>query len=213
MKWLPSILLAVWLFPAFAQQQDFRLWTSLSQEVNLGKNVELQLGQQARFNNNVVQLERHFYDVGLNFKLGDVYRLSPGYRFTDGLEEIGHRIQIDQSLNHNLPNKWWLKQRLRLQWNLDQPIYVTDYRIRYQFKLVKKFRKDFYLYTEPELFYRHRFNFQDFYQYRLEGGMKLEMGKGDWAALDLFYIFEEEFNIEAPLRSHILGFGLSFNLN
>ena len=213
MKQLLSLLL---FFPFFAfgqNQTDFRVWTGLNQDIRLNKKIDLGFSEQVRFDNNLTSIERHFYEVGLSFKLGGIYKISPAYRFSNEQNRFDHRIQIDQSLNHNLPNKYWLKQRLRFQYNLDAPAFQEDdCRIRYQVNLKKKFGKDFYLYTEPEIFFRNTHDFNNFYQYRLEGGLVLEFGKGDPYKIQLYYIFEDEFNTEAPLRSHILGFEFSVDL-
>lgn len=213
---LKKALFIFFFLPIFGfsqNQNDFRVWTGLSQEVDLSKKIELGFAQQIRFENNLTSIERHFYEVGLNFKLSKIYRISAAYRFSDEINTFNHRIQLDQSLNHNLPNKFWLKQRLRFQYNLDVPEYQKDdYRIRYQLNLNKKFGKDFYLYTEPEIFFRKTFDFSNFYQYRLEGGLTYEFGKGDPYKIQFYYIFEDEFNVIAPLRIHIIGFEFSISL-
>lgn len=194
-------------------QKDLRLWTGLSQEVDLSKNIGLEFTEEVRFNNNISNIEKHLYQAGLNFKLGDVYSFNPSFRFTDEVTNFSYRIQLDQQLNHNLPNKYWIKQRLRLHYDYENPqLIFSDLRLRYRFSVVKKYGKDFFIYAEPEIFYRYKYDYQSFYQYRLEAGIKIEMGKGDWSSLKLSYIYEHEYFVENPVYSHILGFNWKVSL-
>lgn len=196
---------------AYSQQQDFRVWSGVSAEFDLSKNIEIQIEEEIRFRNNATDIEKNFSEAGFNFKIGDVYRIKPAARLTREFQNDYWRFQLDQSLKFNLPDKFWWSHRLRVQYNQEDPWDPDDYRFRYQTTLLKKLGKDFRIYVEPEIFFKYFYDFQDFYQYRLEGGMEIDLGKEETGELKLFYIFEEEFNREMPLQSHIVGVSLGFS--
>ena len=52
-KLFSSLLLAVVATTAFAQSDDFGLWTSLGAEKDFGKKWTVSLGTEARFEDNV----------------------------------------------------------------------------------------------------------------------------------------------------------------
>jgi hypothetical protein len=185
----------------------------VDEKVNLSKKWEIQAAQQVRLFKNMKSYDNSFFELGFKYEPNKWYSITPAIRFSHTTEANGIRYQVDQTITQDLPNKYWLKHRLRIQYSDIRPYSLDFYRLRYQLKAEKRVANDLVLFVEPEIFYFLKEGFSRFDQYRLEAGIVIEMLHKDALEWQLFYIYEEQINRENPDITHIWGIKASLNLN
>ena len=80
-KLLSILLLCATLLPAFAQSDDFGLWTSLGAQKDISKRWSVNLGTEARFEDNVSKVTRMGLNFGITYKPIKYLRIGAGYAY------------------------------------------------------------------------------------------------------------------------------------
>ncbi len=223
---LPLVLLLLF-FPVAAgylhgQQNDFQLWPFVKLNVQVVKNLKFHIEEEARFQENVTQLGRQISDAGISYKINKYIRTGVFYRLEDDRDKTNHYswkngIYGDLSLRC-YPQRFTLEYRLRIQ---SSKIETTN--------------------REASLFdgFRHRHKITAEYNIKgvpispvLEGELfvKQSAGQGSeisgfrtWIGLNytikkvhtitLKYGIDQEYHVNDPLRSYIIAFGYSLDLD
>ncbi len=193
--------------------QDAALWMGIDEEVDVSEKWEIQASQQVRLFKNMRAYDNSFVELGAKYKANKWYSVAPVVRLSNATMANGIRFQVDQTLTQDLPNKFWIKHRVRIQYSDILPYSLDFYRLRYRLKAEKRIANDLVLFVEPEIFYFLKQGFNRFDQYRLEGGLVIEMLHKDALEWQLFYIYEEQINRENPGITHIWGIEASLKLN
>ena len=98
-KLFSSLLLAVVATTAFAQSDDFGLWTSLGAEKDFGKKWTVSLGTEARFEDNVSKVSRMGFDFGVTYKPYKFLRVGVGYAFMR--DRYPYELKVNYSTKEN----------------------------------------------------------------------------------------------------------------
>lgn len=191
-----------------AQESDFQTWTSAGIKKELSKRTDFTLSQELRLKDNSTRLNTTFTDVGLkyqlfkNFDAGLYYRLiiSPGAVAHRPYGEVSYEIDIQ---------KWSIEPRLRFQHQEERNEIAKNY-FRPKATLSYKINKEWKPFVAGELFY-HAFYYQgsQFDEYRLSTGVEYDWKKKH--SIKLFYLFDQEFNVNNPLQRHVAGLGYEYD--
>ena len=206
-----SLILLGLLNDAFSQKDDFKLWLGAEASKEIFKNTELSGRIQNRFGNNLQSTEKIFGELGLGYKVTDFYSTGLKYRVSDFdyIAPISHRIDFDNSFEYERFNDK-IDVRIRLQHRFLANSSLGKNRARIRFGFTHKFSKKFKVYAKAEYFYTSFYRYQNWDQQRYTAGTMLRVYKAHF--VDLFYRFQNEFNVENPHREYILGIGYVLKL-
>jgi len=128
---------------AFPQEKDFGIWYSVNAEIELVKNLDLDLSPNVRTFLNASKIEEAFIDAGLTYKLFKFLSLSASYRINTSLEDDNsyhpqHKIFFDLKSKYS-PGDLTLSGRIRFQRRYktyieDEEDKIPDSHIRLRFK-------------------------------------------------------------------------------
>jgi|GEM_PF-4977857 len=202
---------------AIGQRQENYQWLSgaVSQEIG---SYRWSFEQNLRLRYGLSIIDKHFSEIGLRKKfnkhltIGANYRL--GWNDPRIRPELFHRVNLDTRIKHK-----WKKQDLELLWrpriqarfkpgeDAGQPKILLRNKVTLQKKINKKFDAwmavELFTHLNPQV--REGWNNNEFRSY---AGLDIDMGKRK--VLSVFYLWSEEFNLNAPERAHIIGINYKF---
>lgn len=204
------VFLTVFYSISVAQQSDLGLWTAISIEKNITKDLSYSVSEEIRFFNNIGSLGTVFTDAGLNYKFNKYFRASINYRFAMKLEPgmISNRSRyyLDLSARKKFGRVMAI-DRIRLQSQFNDyftsdngrsPYYYLRNLLLFKLDLDKKYTP----YLGGEVFYQlnnPEGNMID--NIRLRTGVNYDINKNN--SIDLGFIFQKEINKRNPLTSYI----------
>ena len=101
-KLFTTILGAAMFLPVMAQGDDFGLWTSVGVEKKINKRLSAELGADMRFEDNLQQVHRWGFNVGLDYKIiPKILKLGVGYIFMDDYNPREEKANYNSSGNLN----------------------------------------------------------------------------------------------------------------
>lgn len=207
------VLVGMWYCnSALYAQYDTELWKGIELEKAWGNDLTFSIEEQVRLNNNFSQFKSAFIAVGAKYSPVRHLRVSGGYRYTLRQTKITQRLYADLGLK---PFK---------QISIFEPVF----RFRYQEDYTKGdiaeryFRPKLSLKTKlkplktelslgGELFYHLSNEGNEFDRYRLSAGLSRFIAKRSVATLS--YIFQQEFNVYAPLISNVIALSFTVELD
>lgn len=204
---------------AKAQNLENYQWLSAGVSQNIGE-YRWSFEQNLRLRYGLSIVDKHFSEIGLRRKInkrltiGGNYRL--GWNDPATRPELFHRVNIDARIKYK-----WKKQDLELLW---RPRIQARFKpggegnsaktvLRNKVTLQKKINKKFDAWIAIELFTdlnpesRSGWNNHEFRSY---AGLDIDMGKRK--VLSVYYLWSEEFNLNAPERAHVIGVNYKFKL-
>jgi len=190
---------------ANSQSKDFRLWVGANATKTFDKKYIVNVGTQARFDQNATNLYRYLIQTRLQYKPTKYYKVGLNYRFSDWGITNTNRIDLDNFLRHSV-DKETMELRVRLQREFGLNTTLED-RIRFRFAYTHKFSKRLNVYGKAEYFYSSRFNLQTWDMQRYTAGTRFRVALGHF--FNVFYRYEFEQNVEAP--EHRFVFGTMYN--
>jgi len=203
-----------------AQVKDAGLWTSLGFEAKLVKKLSATVTQEYRFNENVTELGTWISETGLEYKLNKYVKASVNYRFTmkrqtNNQYSPRHRLFIDVKAEKKIkPVIFQFRTRFQEEYaDIGRAPdggfagYYSRNKFSFKFDLDRKWEP----YLSVELFspLRHNqpFVFDDI---RYSAGFEYTLSKHH--KLDLFYMIQNEMNVNNPVTDFIGGIGYQFKL-
>lgn len=206
--------------------QDAGLWTTVSLQKKLNKKISLAIDQEMRFRENFQRLNLFYTNIGIDYKLNKAIKISPSYRTVQKKRlEPGfsyrHRLQLDLNYKKKL-NKITLTERVRYQ------IEVQDYYTSKKGKVPEqylRFKTDI-KYTEHDKvtpYYSCELRYQitsprgddPLYNYgfrRIRNIAGIEFKINDVHSLNLYYLFQSEFDISNKESIYIVGLGYNISI-
>ena len=205
-----------------AQTNDFGTWAGIYLEKKLKKKITARIGQNHRLNENSTKLNNTFPEIGLSYRRNKNLKFTCNYRYILRNENKNtNRFNFDLSFRKKINKSIRFINRFRYQTQLNDQMISNSY-------LRNKFSNNYKLkyipidpYLATELYYQFKnhiiYNENDvkvlneFNRYRLKTGINWSLDKDK--ALDIFYLYQKEFNVNDPEVDHIFGVAYSFQLN
>ena len=214
------LMISVFSFKLHAQHQDLQGWSSVEAEWEAGSDLDLSLEIQHRMKGNLRVYDRSM----MTGKFG--YDLPAGFKITGGLryqivkegDTYASRYRINGDLHYDYPlGPVELGIRSRLQYGIEDQLMDAVY---YDNKLVNRNRLElkhhifgtrFTPYGSAEIFqHLNRQGGALFYKMRYAAGIEVLISTT--AEMEVFYMLEDEFNVNNPLLAYIVGIGLEFKI-
>lgn len=203
--------------PACAQDNDFRSWNDISFEAELTDDIDLQGEIELRLDHNATRMDKHHYEIELQYKGIKDYDISTGYRFsleneTNFFEPV-HRWSVDGQLEKEIkPFDIDFRTLIQLD-NFPSASYVDKFEYYLRDKITLTYNiKDFP--AEPYFAFEHfvplnnkPFVITDKNRYTIGA----DIGLGNGFELDISYRFQRHYD-DVPHRDYILATGLKYEL-
>jgi hypothetical protein len=203
------------------QQKDFQFWPSFTLNVEVVKNLKIQVEEELRLRENCTQMSRQINEIGVGYKINKYVRTALMYRIeADWINADTYRwrngFYADIALKYE-PGRFTLGYRLRLhsskitlnekqqQW-FDGLLHRHKFTVEYNIKgsPLKPF-------AEGELFaVMAGSQGSSLLAYRAWAGLSYTLNKKHEFALK--YGIDQELNIPDPLSSYIIALGYTLNL-
>ena len=198
------IFLLLLFFPLslFSQIKDFQTWNSITIQKSFTKKLDGIFGEELRLQDNCSQFNTSFTDAGLKYELFKNFAVEVYLRFIINPDDVAYRPYTDLSYKLKL-HKWYFAPRLRYQHQWEQNKTEKNY-FRPKLTISYKINRHWEPYVSGELFY-HAFYYKgDFFdEYRASAGIEHDFNNHH--SLKLFYLFDQEFNVNAAEENHVAG--------
>lgn len=220
-----SFLLIVWaLFsPSLgnAQTTDFRARLSGGLSAAITSRLEADLEYEHRFDKNLSTFDKAYLEPALTYEITKAFKVGASYR-----------VMLDQSWNRRYGFEQRASAFVRYDTKIDDFAFKAKTALQYGFddltnasnfsqqKLISRtafevaynwFGSRFKPFASYEFFvHLNHPNGTIANQWRLKAGTDYKLSKK--AALNVYYLFENEFNVVAPVDAHVLGAGFSYKL-
>ena len=219
--------LILFFFTSNAQRSnDAGMWNTFTIQHGLTKKINFVLDQELRLKENYQRINLFYTNIGIDYKHNKFLKISPTYRAIqkkrlEGTYSFRHRLMLDVTLKKKF-NKFTLSQRIRYQAE------VQDFYTSRKGKLVEqflRFKTDVkYAATEKITpYYSCEFRYQiraprgdgprydnGFHRVRNVLGVEYELNKKN--SMNVYYLFQTEFNISTPESIYILGIGYTLTI-
>ncbi|MGQ0827237.1 MAG: DUF2490 domain-containing protein [Bacteroidota bacterium] len=200
----------------FAQRNDAAIWESITLEKRLTPKILLHLQQAARIAQNITQIQRTHYDIGITYKINKNISTSLNYRFinrffTENGTSLRHRIHWNLALKTKIqPFVFIYRHRLQGQVNdfySSEDGKISSYYSRSKLTVKYEFNK-LSPYLAAELYTKIiNWNTLQTNRYRLFGGFDYQLNKMN--ELELYYLIDKRFNEYNPLTNYVIGIGFT----
>ncbi len=207
-------------FSSSAQQNDFGIWAAVSVKHKFSQKFSATVEEQFRFNQNATAIAQYFTDAGLEYALSKKLKVALCYRFINNFQDTyyskRHRLYIDLSYKTKF-SRIQVLIRTRLQ-EQQQDIYSSDYgkiaawhsrnKITAKFDLNKRYTP----YLSTELFYMLSAPNEEggiIDKMRYAAGIEYEFNRVH--ALDLFYLIQQDKNVNDPVTDFVVGVAYAFS--
>lgn len=214
------ILFFVLVTPSAAQQNDFGVWGSVAVKHKFSQRLSATVEEQFRFNQNGSALAQYFTDAGIEYSLSKKFKVALCYRFINSFQNTyyskRHRVYADLSYKAKLP-LMQLLLRTRLQ-EQQQDIHSSEHgRIpawysRNKITVKADLNKKYSPYLSAELFYMLSAPNHDggkIDKMRYTAGVEYEFNRVH--AIDLYYLIQQDKNVNDPLTDFVAGIGYVFS--
>ncbi len=205
---------------SFSQVQDANLWMNVSVEKKIIQSLSISLNQEFRMNENITELGTFFTEIGATYKINKYFRISANYRFInkrrlDDSYSKRHRYFFDLTIRKKF-SPVILSFRTRFQSQYTDVFSSEDGKIPACYsrnKLTIKYDDGNNLkpYFYAELFSPLKHPFDVFIDNaRFSAGLEYEINRMN--TIDVFYIFQKEYNVNNPETDHVIGLGYYLSL-
>lgn len=214
--------LVLLILPSYSQQSnDAGMWATLSLQHALTKKITIVVDQEFRLKENYQRINLFYTNIGIDYKFNKYLKISPTYRAIqkkrlEGTYSYRHRLMLDVTAKKKF-NKFALSERVRYQAE------VQDFNTSKKGKLIEqflRFKTDLkYSATEkitPYISCEFRYQIHAprgdgpvydnaFHRVRNVLGVEYELNKKN--SVNLYYLYQTEFDISTPESIYILGLG------
>lgn len=209
---LAGLLLAL---DSYSQVQDANLWMNVSIEKKIIPSLSVTLNQEFRLNENITELGTFFTDIGLTYKINKYLRISASYRFTnkrrlDDSYSKRHRYYFDLTVRKKF-SPLILSFRTRFQSQYTDVFSsvegkTPEYYSRNKLTLKVDAGKNIQPYIYAELFSPLKRPYDIFIDHS-RYCLGVEYAINRMHSIDVFYMFQKEYNVRNPETDHIIGIG------
>jgi hypothetical protein len=215
-------LLAGWFGPAFslrAQVNDAGLWTNITLEKRVMKDLDLVFTEEFRFNENITELGTFFTDVGADYRIVKGFKAGLYFRYInkrqlDNSYSQQYRYYSDLSYKQKI-KRFEAGYRVRFQVQYQDPGRsetgrVPEWYIRQKLSFAYNTKSRFDPYLSGEIWYGLNQPRSQFDNVRISAGIVTRVTK--YQSLDIGYIFQKEFNVVDPETDYIIFIGYKITL-
>ena len=189
-------------------------------DVDVTNKLSAALEYEHRFDQYLTTFDKAFVEPSVSYKLTKKLQLGVQYRVMYDQDQVRNR-EFKQRVAGYVRYKFdvddfEIKIKTALQYGFDD---LTNASFSYNQKLINRnsitieydwFGKKFKPFVEYEFFYHiNNPNGGIINQWRLKAGTSYELTKS--SKFSVYYAFENEFNVVAPVDSHILGMGFAYS--
>lgn len=199
--------------------RDFQVWQNFEIEYNLSKKWLGQIQQQARFSENSTRFAYYYFDCGVMYKVTKNIRVNLDYIFIqkksfDGSYSTRHqynfflnfrkKIRYFTFFNRVLTEGQYVDPRTSERGKILQDIYFRD-KVTARYMLTKKISP----FVANEIYFKldGKEYEQNLNRNRVSTGFLYKVTR-HWL-LEMFYMFETNFNVKTPSQNFVFGMGLS----
>jgi len=206
---------------AYGQNQDLRLWTSLSMRYEGIKKLKITLEEEARFFENISSLDKLNTEFTVSYKISKVFDAGLLYRLISN-HKPGGSFSFDQRFGLFLEAQkkyagWSFSCKGSFQKTFMEVMHAEHWEtaenyLRPLAEISKELKnKNTEPYVNIEFWYRLKPGDQAFIdQYRFTAGIKHKLNKSN--RLDFFYRLQQEVQVNNPLTAHIIGIGYRYTI-
>ncbi len=218
-KLLFAILLLAPFVNSLAQEEDLRLRTAIAVGSDLWGDFDGSLEVQQRFKENISMYDRSLLTLSVGYGISKDLKSTLGYRMVvlrNSSLEYENKYRLTWDLRYRKKISYLeLKFRTRMQYGYEDNIRIDAT----SNKLVNRNLVGA-SYHIPQTRFNPYLNYELFFQLnapeyrslntsRLVGGCSITMSRQ--SELDVYYMFENEFNVSNPLDSYILGIAWEYS--
>lgn len=215
------------VLPCSAQQSnDAGMWATLSIQHALSKKVNFVIDQEFRLKENYQRINLFYTNIGVDYKMNKFIKISPTYRAIqkkrlEGTYSYRHRLMLDVTVKKKF-NKFTLSERVRYQAEV-QDLYTSkkgklyEQFLRFKTDLKYSATEKITPYFSCELRYQIHAPRGDgprydngFHRIRNALGLEYELNKKN--SMNIYYLYQTEFNISTPESIYILGIGYTLTI-
>lgn len=203
------------------QQKDFQFWPSFALNVEVIKNLKIQVEEELRLRENATQMSRQINEIGVGYRINTYLKTSLMYRIEADWKNADTYIwrngfYADMALRYE-PGRFALGYRLRLHsskisLNEKQQQWFDGFLNRHKFTVAYDIKgSPLHPFAECELFaVLGGSQRSSLLAYRAWGGITYSLNKKH--DFELKYGIDQELNVPDPLRSYIIALGYTLNL-
>lgn len=188
---------------AWAQNQDFGMWTAFKVSQKLDKKWSVFGEIQSRFDQNSSAFQNAFIQGGVTHKFTKWYELGGMYRYSNNGEFDANRFDIDNIFKYKIDKNNAVAVRLKYSKSFVTHKIKGD-RFRIRFKYQYKVSKKFVPYVKVQYFYSQVYDFANWNLQRYSIGSEFKIAKKNY--IDVFFTYQFEYNVANPLTEYIFGF-------
>lgn len=203
---------------SFAQENDFAIWENIYLEKILPHKTTIHLNHEGRIKENASQFNYAYADVGITKKINKYFHFSFDYVFMEkalntSFWSTRHQLYADVVYKYNRKSfRYYLRSMLQAQ---TQDIYssesgsIPSYYLRNKI-IVKYCLRRYTPYMATEFYYNLNSNSKlgkQFDRARYFAGCFYELDKAN--EVEIYYLFENHFNVNHSDNNYILGLGFS----
>lgn len=220
LKYLLAIGFLAFSNNAFTQNYDTKLRLSAGIDGDINKQLKAGLEYEHRFDRNISAFDKAFIEPEIEYEVIDDVNIGAKYRLGIDQKSLGkryaHRYSFFANYNYDLDDFEITAQGV-MQYGFDDidnainPVenaLVARYSISVDYDW---FGTKIEPYAKYELY--HHLNHPNgniLNEWKLKLGIKYDLTRK--SGLNIFYMFENEFNVAKPDKANILGIGYSYSL-
>jgi hypothetical protein len=206
-------------------EQDAGMWNTISVEKKLTDRLSLAIDEEFRLRENFTRLNLFYTNVGFNYKLNDLlkltltYRLIEKWRYESQNFSFRHRLMFDINLKYK-HNRWALTYRSRIQSEVRD--YYTSENGKtpewyWRNKLELKYKVGDWNSNIGSEFRYQIYDLRNFdsnagwHRARYFAGIDYEIKKNNF--IGLYYLIQREFGLVQPNYLYILGLQYAIELD
>ena len=216
------VFIVIWAFPMSilkAQPTDFRMRFSAKVKKELTKKLSGSIEYEHRFDQMLTSFDKAILEPSLSYNISKPIRIGAEYRIM--LDQNKTREQtIEQRIAAYVRYKFEIDDfeiqlKTAIQYGFDE---LTNSSFSYNQKLTNRnsialdynwFGEKITPFVSYEFFYHiNHPNGGIINQSRIKAGSSYQLSKN--SKIQIFYLFENEFNIAYPVDAHIIGAGYSY---
>jgi hypothetical protein len=208
------------------QSNDAGMWNTITIQHSLTKKINLVVDQEFRLRENFQRINLFYTNIGIDYRYNKFLKISPTYRAIqkkrlDGTYSFRNRFMFDLTFKKKL-KKITLSERIRYQAEV-QDFYTSkkgklaEQFLRFKTDLKFAATEKITPYISCELRYQIHAPRGDgpiydkgFHRIRNVLGVEYEINKKN--AVNLYYLYQTEFNISTPETIYILGIGYTLTI-
>jgi len=215
MKNLITIVISILFSMALnAQTKDAQLWSCVSVNKKVTKDLVGTLEQQVRLDHNMTFPKNIFTEMRMGYRLNKHIKYTISYRFmnrgqAEGGFVMGNRFTGDLRLRYkNKPFILVYRNRMQREYRMEeegvQQINYTRNKVALALDLDKKFLP----YASFEIYYH--LNDAEFNKNRYTMGVEFDLRNRN--ELDVFYRIQQDYNVNDRETGYVIGIGFSHSL-